>query len=128
MITEKLEGHAVGECFAAHRTLWEEAAKLSRKLTTASDDGYLLQLGASCMRIAAENALNARSQWQALRSWRECILADRQIKIGIYLAMKRGAIDTGTYDAMFVLASNVARIREDERQRLRREINRNAIV
>lgn len=129
MKTERIEStRATGECFAAHRALWEAAAVLARRLTTSSDEGHLLHLGASCMRIASEQALQSRGAWEALRSWRECILADRQIKLAIYLALRRGAVNEGTYDQLFGLAGKVARIREDERQRLRRELCRNTIV
>ena len=55
-------------------------------------------------------------------------MADRQIKLGIYRGLRRGAVDTGTYDDLFRLASQVALVREDERQRLRRELHHNAIV
>jgi hypothetical protein len=127
-MTEKIEARATGECFAAHRALSEAAGALARKLTTTTDEGHLLHLGASCMRIAAEQALQSRNTWQALRSWRECILADRQIKIAIYLALRRGTVENGTYDDLFRMCRNVSCIREEERQRLRRELNNNAIV
>ena len=129
MKTEKIEpARATGNCFGAHRMLWEAAAILARRLSTSTDEGHLLHLGASCMRIASEQALQARTPWQAMRSWRECILAERQIKLAIYRGLRRGVVDTGTYDDLFRLASDVARIREEERQRLRRELCINAIV
>jgi hypothetical protein len=127
-MTERLEIHNLADCFAAHRALWEAAAALSRRLTTSSDEGYLLHLGASCMRIASENALAARSGYDALRAWRECILADRQIKLATYLSLKRGTVDNGTFDDIFAMARTASRIREEERQRLRRELNRQVIV
>jgi len=127
-MTERIEVGQMGECFAAHRMLWESAAALSRRLSTSTDEGHLLHLGASCMRLAAEQALQARSNWDALRSWRDCALADRQIKLAIYYALRRGTVDTGTYDDLFRLSHSVARLREDERQRLRRELNQRAIV
>jgi hypothetical protein len=127
-MTERIEMHNLGACFAAHRALWEASAALSRKLTTASEDGYLLHLGASCMRIAAESALAARSSNEALRAWRECILAERQIKLAIYLALRRSAVDNGTFDDLFAMSRTASRLREEERQRLRRELNRQVIV
>jgi hypothetical protein len=128
-MTEKIQpARATGNCFAAHRILWEAAAALARRLSTSTDEGHLLHLGASCMRIASEQALQARTPCQALRSWRECILADRQMKLGIYRGLRRGTVDTGTYDDLFRLASQVALVREDERQRLRRELYQNTIV
>ncbi len=127
-MTERIEARQTGDCFAAHRMLWEAAAALSRRLSTSTDEGHLLHLGASCMRLAAEQALQARSNWEALRCWRDCTLADRQIKLAIYYGLRRGTVDTGTYDDLFRLSRDVARIREDERQRLRRELNQRSIV
>jgi hypothetical protein len=127
-MTERIEIAAMGECFAAHRLLWQAAAALSRKLTTSTDHGHLLHLGAGCMRIGAEQALQARSSAQALRSWRECLLAERQMKLAVCKALGRGAVDAGTYDDLFALARTAARLRESERQRLRREIHQQALV
>ena len=127
-MTERIELRPTGECFAAHRVLWEAAGALSRRLSTTSDEGHLLHLGASCMRLAAEQALQARSHWEALRAWRDCSLADRQIKLAIYFGLRNGTVDTGTYDDLFRLSRDVARIREDERQRLRRDLNQRTIV
>jgi len=127
-MTERIELRPTGECFAAHRALWEAAAALSRRLSTTSDEGHLLHLGASCMRLSAEQALQARSHWEALRAWRDCSLADRQIKLAIYFGLRNGTVDTGTYDDLFRLSRDVARIREDERQRLRRDLNQRTIV
>jgi hypothetical protein len=87
-----------------------------------------MHLGASCMRIAAENALQSHDARQTLRSWRECILADRQIKLATYLALRRGAISNGHYDDIFGLAREASRLREQERQRLRRELSKLVIV
>jgi hypothetical protein len=127
-MTERIELRPTGECFAAHRVLWEAAAALSRRLSTTTDEGHLLHLGASCMRLAAEQALQARSHWEALRAWRDCSLADRQIKLAIYFGLRNATVDTGTYDDLFRLSRDVARIREDERQRLRRDLNQRTIV
>ncbi|MCU1276514.1 MAG: hypothetical protein JWM53_60 [bacterium] len=127
-MTERLEMHNLGACFAVHRALWEAAAALSRRLSTSTEDGYLLHLGASCMRIASESALQARNENEGLRAWRECILADRQIKLATYLALRRGTIDNGTFDDIFAMAREASRLREEERQRLRRQLNRQIIV
>ena len=127
-MTEKFEVSAMAECFAAHRALWQAAAALSRRLTTATDDGYLLHLGASCLRIAAEKALQSHNGWQALRAWRECILAERQIKLATYFALRHGTVDNGTYDDLFALSRTASRLREEERQRLRRDLNQHAII
>ena len=127
-MTERIEIAAMSECFGAHRLLWQTAAALSRKLTTASDDGHLMHLGASCMRIAAEGALQARSLSEVLRCWRECLLAERQIKLATFMALRRGAVDKGTYDDVFALSQRAARLREAERQRVRREIQAQTLV
>ena len=128
MITERIEIAATAPCFGAHRTLWQVAAALSRKLTTATEDGHVLYLGASCMRIAAEQALQARTRVEALRSWRECLLAERQIKWATFTALRRGAVDNGTYDDLFALCRKAALLRDEERQRLRRELQSQMLV
>lgn len=127
-MTERIELKPTGECFAAHRVLWEAAAALARRLSTTTEEGHLLHLGASCMRLSAEQALQARNHWEALRAWRDCMLADRQIKLAIYVGLRNRTVATGTYDDLFRLARDVARIREEERQRLRHEFNQRTIV
>jgi hypothetical protein len=76
------------------------------------------------MRIAAQDALASRDACRTLQRWRECSLAERQIRLATYRALRIGCIKTGTYDHMFRLASKAARVREDERQRLRRQLQR----
>jgi hypothetical protein len=127
-MTERFEEHALASCFAAHRTLFEAAAVLSRRLSTTTDDGYLMHLGASCMRIAAHCALQSHDSRETLRRWRECMLAERQIRLATYGALRSGGIDNATYDEIFGMARQAARIRENERQRLRRELQRLVIV
>ena len=127
-MTERIEIAAMADCFGAHRMLWQAAAALSRKLTTATEDGHLMHLGASCMRIAAEGALQAQSHTAALRSWRECLLAERQIKLATFWALRRGAVDNGIYDDLFALSRRAASLREEERQRLRRAIQEQTLV
>lgn len=122
MKTQRIEVQMTAECFAAHRALWEAAAEVARRLKTTTEEGGALQLGASCMRLAAEQALAARNGVHALRSWRECILADRQIKIGTYYALRHGTLHSGSYDMLFGLARRAAKLREEERQRIRREL------
>jgi len=127
-MTERIEVRRTADCFAAHRMLWEAAATLARRLSTTTEEGHLLHLGASCMRLAAEQALQARTERDALRSWRECSLADRQIRIGVYRGLRHNTVDNGTYDDLFRLSKNVGRMREEERQRLRRTLNHHIIV
>jgi hypothetical protein len=122
MKTERIETRATAECFAAHRQLWEAAAALARRLKTTTEEGSALQLGASCMRLAAEQAFQTRDGVYALRSWRECTLADRQIKVGTYYGLRHGTLDCGSYDMLFGLASRAAKLREEERLRIRRQL------
>ncbi len=127
MITQRFEEHALATCFAVHRKLFETAAALSRRLST-TDDGHLLQLGAGCMRIAAHDALASHDPRSTLRSWRECTLAERQIRLATYRALRARLIDNATYDEIFGMAREAARIREHERQRLRRQLLTLAII
>lgn len=127
-MTERFEMHALASCFAAHRKLSEAAAVLARRLATTHEDADLLRLGASCMHIAAQAALQSNDSRQTLRSWRECALAERQIRLATFSALRVGCIDNRTYDDIFRLAREAARIREDERQRLRRQLHHLGIV
>ena len=121
-MTERIEVNMTGECFGAHRQVWEAAAALARRLKTTTQEGSALQLGASCMRLASEQALAARNGVEALRSWRECLLADRQIRLGTYYGLKHRTIDVGSYDMLFGLANRATKMREEERQRIRRQL------
>jgi hypothetical protein len=127
-MTERIEMNLVGQCFQRHRALVDAAMSLYRRLMTVHPDADLLRLGASCMRIAAHNALQSLDVRQTLRDWRECSLAERQIRLATYRALRDGVIDAKRYDEMFALARVAARTREDERQRLRRQLMRMDVV
>jgi hypothetical protein len=123
-MTERLEPRRLGDCFGAHRQLADVASSLARRLMPLHDDADLLMLGANCLRMAAHSALQSSDERQALRSWRECSLAERQIRLATFRALRDGCIDASEYDDLFRLAARVARVREDERQRLRRQLQR----
>ena len=127
-MTERIETHALGPCYRLHRRLADAAAVLSRRLAGLFDDADLLHLGASCMRIAADRALQSQDARETLRSWRECALAERQIRLGTYRALKAGCIENDAYDELFRLAEQSRRIREEERLRVRRQLLRLDIV
>jgi hypothetical protein len=112
----------LGDCFGVHRKLYEAAENLARQLYGRHADSDLLQLGATCMRIASHDALQASDPRRAIRSWRECLLAERQIRMATFRALRDGCIRVAEYDQMFMLAMLATRIREDERQRLRRKL------
>ncbi len=118
----------LGNCFEAHRKLISAANELARQLANLHPDADLLRLGALCVRIGAERALQAPDPQTRMRSWRECTLGERQIRLVTYRALRDGCIDEPTYDWMFRLASQAARIREDERQRQRRAMQYQNIV
>jgi hypothetical protein len=119
-MTEALyRGHTVANCFQAHRKVFEVAALLARQLSATFVDFDLFQLGSACMSIAAERALQTSDPRQALRAWQECTLADRQIRIATYRALRAGCIDNHAYDQIFRLVRKAARFREEERLRLR---------
>jgi hypothetical protein len=111
--------HTAGNCFHAHRPLFEAATVLARRLSSTFVDADLFHLGAACMRIAAENALQTQDPKEALRSWQECTLAERQIRIATYRALRAGCIGKEVYDDIFRVARTAARVRESERLRLR---------
>jgi hypothetical protein len=119
---EVLLTRPLGDCFKAQQALSHAAMELSRRLQHVYADADLLRLGATCVLIGAQQALQARHAQAKMRSWRECLLGERQIRLVTYRALRERCIDNDTYDAMFRLASLAARIREDERQRLRRKM------
>lgn len=127
-MTQRFEVHALSACFGLHRQLADVAASLSRQLQNLHEDADLLRLGASCIRIAAQEALQASDPRQTLRSWRECALAEQQIRIATYRALRDGCIDKHVYDELFRLAAKVARVREDERLRVRRQLHQLDLV
>jgi hypothetical protein len=127
-MTERIEMNLVGQCFRRHGALVEEALRLHREINAVHADADLLQLGASCMRIAAQEALQSHDPRQTLQSWRECALAERQIRLATFRALRDGCIDNRRYDELFALARLASRVREDERQRIRRQLHRMDIV
>ena len=112
----------IGDVFKAQRALIHVARQLSRALTGVHPEADVLHLGASCMQIAIENTLKTKDPREVMRNWRECGLGEKQIRLITYRALRDGCIDNQTYDAVFRLASQAARIREDERQRQRRKM------
>ena len=127
-MTEQFELNLVGQCYQRHRALFEEAARLHLRIAATHEDADLLRLGANCMRIAAHHALQSDDLRQTLRHWRECALAERQIRMATFRALRDGVIDNEGYDQLFTLARTAARTREDERQRLRRQLLRMDVV
>lgn len=118
-----METRPLHDCFAAHRTLSETAGALSRRLHGRDEDASdLLRLGATCIRLAAESALAAGSEREAIYRWRQCGLGDTQIRAATYRALRRGFIDTATYDATLAASITATRIRTDELVRLRRRL------
>jgi hypothetical protein len=124
-----METRPLHECFAAHRALSESAGSLSRRLHGRDADASdLLRLGAVCIRLAAERALAARHEGEAIHGWRQCSLGDQQIRAATYRALRAGLIDTTTYDRTLALAIAAARSRTDELVRLRRRLLQQALA
>ena len=123
-MTAQIELSYAGACMLRHRELIEAATELHRKIGHKHADAYLLQMGASCMHLASVAALQSNDLRQTLQSWRECALAERQIRIATYRALRDGYINKYRYDLMFQTARRAALVREDERQRLRRQLLR----
>jgi hypothetical protein len=119
---EVLLTRPLGDCFKTQQALIHAANELARRLHNVHPEADLLRLGAMCVKLGAEQALQARDPQLAMRGWRECGLGEKQIRLITYRALRDGCIGKSTYDAMFRLAALAARIREDERQRLRRKM------
>ena len=121
-MTARIELNESGRCFLRHRELIEASEELYRKIMTDHVDADLLRMGATCMHIASTSAMRSHDPRQTLQSWRECALAERQIRIATFRALRDGCISKHRYDTMFQTATRAARTREDERQRLRRQL------
>jgi hypothetical protein len=119
----------VAECYAAHRALITEARRLSRQLQRAlPDESDLLRFGATCVDLAAQQALAARDDRQAVRGWAECDIGDRQIRIATYRALAHQVITTAEYDDTFATSIRAANARRDEMLRLRRRLRLDAVI
>jgi hypothetical protein len=115
-------------CFQAHQYLHRQAAALLPRIAPRDDAADLLRLAIPCMRIGAEGALASRDEREAIHNWRNCGLAEAQIRKATYWAMRRGQIGPRDYDATFGAASRAARARFIEIERLRRRISLASLV
>jgi hypothetical protein len=116
-------------CFSAHRALVERAGVLSRRLSSdAVDESDLLRLGATCVDLAAQQALGAGSDRDAIRSWLQCERGERQIRSATFRALHNRRIPVEEYDLTFALARQATEARRDEVARLRRQLKLLAII
>jgi hypothetical protein len=116
------------DCFAAHRSLAENAHDLARALQRrSSEEPALLRLGANCVRLSSEFALVAQKEQEAIRRWHECAHGERQIRSATYWALARKLIGTPEYDWMFETAIHAARARALEVTRLRHRLQRSLL-
>src|SRR5262249_1023213 len=83
----------LGDCFKAQRALSSAASELARRLQSFHPEADLLRLGAMCVQLGAEQALQARDPRAAMRSWRECYLGEMQIRRMTYHALRDRCID-----------------------------------
>jgi hypothetical protein len=119
----------LADCFALHCSLVEHAHLLARRLgPVCADQSDRLRLGAGCVSIAAQRALATRDEREAIRSWSECELGDRQIRSATYHALALGRIDNFIYDRTFAAAIEATRARRDEMLRLRRRVRLLSVV
>ncbi len=116
-------------CLAAQRALVQGAKQLLMRLPfDAADAGDLLRLGAACVHFAAERAFMTHHEQEAVRSWKECDLGEKQIRRATFRALKAGHIQNADYDQLFHVANEANRIRQRELTRLRRSLRQNAVV
>jgi hypothetical protein len=117
------------DCFAAHNQLADRAHALSRYLRNENvQESDILRLGAVCLQIAAEQALAAREERQAIRSWVECEIGEMQIRGATYRALAHGHIGNPEYDVTFRAAMKATRARREELLRLRRRLRQLAVI
>jgi hypothetical protein len=116
-------------CFAAHRALVDRAALMARHLASSSEDeADLLRLGATCVQIAAEQAVGARNDHEAIRAWSQCELGERQIRVATCAALRKKRIHTLDYDRTFALASQAYQARSNVMLRLRWQLRSAAVI
>lgn len=127
-MTERVMMENLGRCYQQHRALAQEARRLHLEVANRNSDADLLRLGANCMMLSARHAIESHDDYSTLRSWRECALAEKQIRMATYRALRAGHIGKRRYDELFALATQASRVREDERQRLRRRLLRTNVV
>ena len=117
------------DCLAAHRRLANAALVLMQRLPLRGDHlADLLRLGASCIQLASNHAFSTRHEREAIRSWAECDLGERQIRSATYHALRNGFIKTPDYDDVFRAAAEATRARRDEMLRLRRQLRQLAVI
>ncbi len=113
------------ECFSLHLRLCEQTRSVIRLLPiSARAEAERLRLAVSCVLVAGERALGARDESEALRSWLECELSERQIRVATYRALRKRAITCADHEAVFAVANRASRARRQLLVRLRRRLRR----
>jgi hypothetical protein len=121
--------HPLADCYSVHQSLVERAMSLSLRLARErADEADLLRLGATCVRIGAQQALEAREPRQAIKGWSECELGERQIRSATCHALRHQHIDNRIYDALFRVAGQALRKRRDEIDRMRVQLKLLAVI
>ncbi len=119
----------LAECYSLHLTLVDKATWLSMHLARErADDADLLRLGATCVRIGAQQALATRDPREAIKGWAQCELGERQIRAATSRALAAQKIDNRIYDAVFRAASHATRSRGGELLRMRTELRQLAVI
>lgn len=126
--TQRTQAPPVHDCFAAHAELVEQVQWLAARMGANVREAMALRLGASCIGIAAQRALAARDEREAILSWRECDLGERHIRSATYFAFAHGHIQKRDYDDTFEAAICATRARQDELLRLRQRLKLLSVV
>src|SRR5262249_21816131 len=99
-------------CRWLHRRLCQTARSLASLLPVrARDDAERLRLAARWMSAAAERAWGTLDASEALRSWLECELSERQIRVASYRALCKLAMTNVDHAAVSEEASQASRAR-----------------
>ena len=115
------------DCYEMHKVLYARAMELYRLVERERpENATALRVAASCVGVAANQALIARTPTDAVRAWRDCDRGDRALRSATYHLL--AVIGDGGYDGLFAAAIEATRSRRDEMVRLRRRIQLESIV
>ena len=114
-------------CYEMHKVLCTRAMELFAIAERPRPErAAALRVAASCISIASNQALAARTPQQAAIAWRQCDRGDRALRSATYQLLN--VIGDAGYDGLFAAAAEAARARRDELLRLRRQMHFDSFI
>lgn len=122
-MTTSVDSYDDTSCLLAHRRLAEDALNLIDRLGDDPELAEGLRLWIDQLCAVVRSVRSAAGPRQRLQSWRGCELAVRPIRTATCHSLCDGRIEDSDRDEIFDLAAKADRAREDEHQRLRRQLH-----